>query len=41
MENVSGKYFENHRPARSSNISYDRILQERLWKVSDKLTGLV
>ena len=41
MENVSGKYFENQRPARSSNISYDRMLQERLWKVSDKLTGLV
>ena len=30
MENVSGKYFENQRPARSSNISYDRMLQEAL-----------
>ncbi len=40
MESLSGKYFENQRPARSSFISYDRMLQERLWKVSVKLTGL-
>lgn len=40
MKGVSGKYFENQRPARSSTISYDKVLQERLWKISEKLTGL-
>ncbi len=40
MEGVSGKYFENQRPAHSSTISYDEALQERLWKISENLTGL-
>ncbi len=40
MEGISGKYFENQRIARSSAISYDTALQERLWKISQKLTGL-
>lgn len=37
MEGMGGKYFENQRPARSSTISYDTALQERLWKISEKL----
>ncbi len=40
MEGVSGKYFENQKPARSSTVSYDTALQERLWKISENLTGL-
>ena len=40
MEGVSGKYFENQRPARSSDISYNRMIQKRLWKISVKLAGL-
>lgn len=40
MEGVSGRYFENLRPARSSIISYDKALWARLWKVSEKLTDL-
>ncbi|MGD0954132.1 MAG: SDR family oxidoreductase [Methanotrichaceae archaeon] len=40
MEGVSSKYFENRRPARSSDISYNRMIQKRLWKISVELTGL-
>lgn len=40
VEGVSGKYFEHQRSARSSGVSYDTELQERLWKISQKLTGL-
>jgi NAD(P)-dependent dehydrogenase (short-subunit alcohol dehydrogenase family) len=40
MEGVSSKYFENQRPARSSDISYNRMIQKRLWKISVELTGL-
>lgn len=40
VEGMSGKYFENQRIARSSGVSYDTALQERLWKISRKLTGL-
>jgi NAD(P)-dependent dehydrogenase (short-subunit alcohol dehydrogenase family) len=37
---VSGKYFVKCRPARSSSLSYDEALQERLWTVSVEQTGL-
>jgi NAD(P)-dependent dehydrogenase (short-subunit alcohol dehydrogenase family) len=40
VENVSGKYFENCIPKRSSSLSYDRKLQEKLWEISEKLTGV-
>ncbi len=39
VENVSGRYFEDCKPARSSPQSYDRELQERFWQVSEKLVG--
>jgi len=40
MEKVSGKYFDqNRREVRSSKHSYDQALWERLWKVSEELTG--
>jgi NAD(P)-dependent dehydrogenase (short-subunit alcohol dehydrogenase family) len=40
VENVSGLYFENRRPARSSPQSYGQELQERFWQVSMTLAKL-
>ncbi len=37
---VSGRYFDNRRPIRSSALSYDRTVQERLWKMAEDLTGI-
>jgi NAD(P)-dependent dehydrogenase (short-subunit alcohol dehydrogenase family) len=37
---ISGRYFENQRPVRSSALSYDRGVQERLWKMAEDLTGI-
>lgn len=40
VEKISGKYFENGSPARSSPISYDQDLQEKLWQISMALAKL-
>jgi NAD(P)-dependent dehydrogenase (short-subunit alcohol dehydrogenase family) len=40
LEDVSGKYFENTRPIRSSRESYDEATARRLWDVSAAMTGL-
>lgn len=40
VEGLSGKYFENQRIARSSGVSYNVALQERLWEISMRQTGL-
>ena len=40
LATVSGKYFENNRPTRSAEISYDLDTRKRLWNVSEKLCGL-
>jgi NAD(P)-dependent dehydrogenase (short-subunit alcohol dehydrogenase family) len=40
VEGVSGKYFVNSKERRSSKASYDVAAQQRLWKVSEDLTGL-
>jgi NAD(P)-dependent dehydrogenase (short-subunit alcohol dehydrogenase family) len=37
---VSGQYFYKCKPKRSSQASYDETAQERLWQVSEQLTGL-
>ena len=37
---VTGGYFANSRPRRSSRVSYDRDLARRLWEVSAELTGV-
>ena len=37
---VSGRYFDDKRPVRSSALSYDRGVQERLWKMAEELTGI-
>jgi NAD(P)-dependent dehydrogenase (short-subunit alcohol dehydrogenase family) len=39
LENVSGKYFESCRQARSSPLSYDNALQEKFWKISENLVA--
>jgi NAD(P)-dependent dehydrogenase (short-subunit alcohol dehydrogenase family) len=41
VEGLTGMYFEESRkPGRSSSLTYDREVQERLWGVADELTGL-
>jgi retinol dehydrogenase-14 len=40
MEGVSGKYFEDKKPIRSSRESYDAAAARRLWEISERLTGL-
>ena len=40
LENVSGKYFTKMHEARSSKESYDDVSAERLWQMSEHLTGL-
>ncbi len=37
---ISGKYFEGKRPVRSSALSHDREVQERLWRMAGNLTGI-
>lgn len=41
VEGISGKYFENCKPGRSSPVSYDETMQERLWQVSKRLAKIV
>lgn len=40
VEGVTGKYFVNSKPVRSSPVSYDEAAQRRLWQVSEQMTGL-
>lgn len=35
---VSGRYFDDQKPVRSSALTYDRSVQERLWNVARELT---
>lgn len=37
---VSGQYFVDCRPVKSSPLSYDRATAERLWALSEELTGV-
>ncbi len=39
VETVTGKYFHDLKPKRSSKLSYDPDVAARLWKVSEELTG--
>ena len=39
VEGVTGKYFVDCKPVRSSPLSYDQSLAEKLWQVSLELTG--
>jgi NAD(P)-dependent dehydrogenase (short-subunit alcohol dehydrogenase family) len=40
VEGVTGAYFANRRPRKSSRASYDRALARRLWEVSAALVGV-
>ncbi len=40
LEQVTGRYFANSRPKRSSKRSYDEAAAARLWQVSADLVGL-
>ena len=40
VKGVSGMYFVHAKESRSSALSYDKKVQERLWEISLKLTGL-
>lgn len=40
VEGVTGGYFVKERPSPSSGVSYDTAAAERLWQVSEELTGL-
>ncbi|HMQ32209.1 MAG TPA: SDR family oxidoreductase [Chloroflexaceae bacterium] len=40
VEGVSGTYFFERRPRKSSPSSYDQGLQARLWDLSEELTGV-
>jgi NAD(P)-dependent dehydrogenase (short-subunit alcohol dehydrogenase family) len=39
VENVSGKYFKYRSPVGTSDESYASSVQQRLWEVSEELTG--
>ena len=40
LEQVTGRYFANSKPKRSSERSYDKAAAARLWQVSADLVGL-
>ena len=40
LETVTGRYFANSKPKRSSTRSYDEAGAARLWQVSADLVGL-
>jgi NAD(P)-dependent dehydrogenase (short-subunit alcohol dehydrogenase family) len=41
VEGVTGQYYEECKPTRSSPASYDREMQDKLWRISEDLIGLV
>jgi retinol dehydrogenase 14 len=40
LEQVTGNYFANSKPKKSSNRSYNEAAAARLWRVSADLVGL-
>jgi retinol dehydrogenase-14 len=40
VEGVTGRYFQRRHAVRSSRASYDVAAQQRLWRISEELTGL-
>jgi hypothetical protein len=41
LQQVTGRYFVNSKPKRSSQRSYDQATAARLWQVSADLVGLI
>ncbi|MHA1254645.1 MAG: hypothetical protein ACTSPS_03495 [Promethearchaeota archaeon] len=39
VENVNGKYFVNRKQKKSSKISFEQTLQNKLWEISANLTN--
>jgi NAD(P)-dependent dehydrogenase (short-subunit alcohol dehydrogenase family) len=35
---VSGRYFDSQKPARSSDLTHDRSVQDRFWEIAEDLT---
>ncbi len=40
VENATGKYFVNKHNTKTSSISYDKKIREKLWKICEELTGI-
>jgi retinol dehydrogenase-14 len=40
VEELTGQYFQRRLAVRSSRASYDIASQQRLWRISERLTGL-
>ena len=40
VDGVTGKYFDKCQPAKTTTLSHDETLQEKLWATSAALTGL-
>ena len=40
VEGVSGKYFSNRKPRKSSKASYDVEIQQKLWERNEEILGL-
>ena len=40
VEGITGKYFVDCKPVSSSPVSYDQDTAQKLWRVSERLTGL-
>lgn len=40
IEGITGRYFQRRHAARSSRASYDLTAQQRLWRISEELTGI-
>lgn len=40
VADVTGQYFSDKKPVKSSDVSYDKEIARRLWEVSAELTGL-
>jgi len=37
---ISGKYFVNKKPAPYAKVADDKLVRTKLWKISEKLTGV-
>jgi NAD(P)-dependent dehydrogenase (short-subunit alcohol dehydrogenase family) len=41
LNQTSGRYYSNQQAVRSARISYERSVQQELWRVSEMLTGFI
>ncbi|MFX1500006.1 MAG: SDR family oxidoreductase [Promethearchaeota archaeon] len=40
LENISGRYFKNNHPTPSKDITYNKDIQKKLWKITEELVGM-